>query len=334
MKGGDPFKRRRAIETRAVREGEFHPHTPLGSGPEFDTIRRVLERWGPRARRIGDDAAVITSLGDRALVVSTDTSIENIHFRAGWLTPQEIGYRATAAALSDIAAMGAKPLGLLAALAIPEAWRAHLDAITDGIGEAAASVGAPIIGGDMSRGGELALTITVLGTSRDPLFRTSARAGDRVYVTGRLGGPFNALRELLAGREPEPQDRARFAAPAARVREAIWLGENGAAAAIDISDGLSADLSHLAAASRVGIVVDLGKLAVVDGVSLIEAAASGEEYELIVTAPVRLNTAEFTEEFGLELSEIGRVEHGPAGVRFLVGDEEIEPPPGYSHFTK
>ncbi|MDQ3082910.1 MAG: thiamine-phosphate kinase, partial [Gemmatimonadota bacterium] len=228
----------------------------------------------------------------------------------------------------------AEPLGLLAALAIPETWRAHLDAIADGIGEAAASVGAPIIGGDMSRGGELALTITVLGTSRGPLLRTSARAGDRVYVTGRLGGPFKALREFLAGREPEPADRARFAAPFPRIRESIWLGENGATSAIDISDGLSADLSHLAAASRVGIVVDLGKLAIVDGISAVEAAASGEEYELVVTAPVRIDTAGFTEEFGLELSEIGKVEYGAEGVRFLIGDKEIEPPPGYSHFSK
>lgn len=334
MKGDDPFLRRRAIEMRAPRENGFHPHTPLGAGAEFDAIRRMLERWGPRARGVGDDAAVIARLGDRALVVSTDTSIENIHFRAGWLTPQEIGYRATAAALSDLAAMGAKPLGLLSALAIPESWLVHLDAITDGIGDAAASAEAPIIGGDMSRAGELALTFTVLGTARDVLFRTSARPGDSVFVTGRLGGPLRALRDFQEGREPSAADRERFARPSPRIREAMWLSEQGATAAIDISDGLGADLMHLAAASRVVLSVDLDHLPTVEGATALEAAASGEEYEIIVTAPPDLDTSKFHKRFGLELSQIGKVEHGTAEVRMAIGGEQVPVPAGYSHFTK
>lgn len=334
MTGLDPFRRRRAIEPRSVREGESDPHTPLGEGPEFDAIRRALERWGPRARRIGDDAAIITMAGERLLVASTDVSIENVHFRAGWLSPREIGYRATIAALSDLAAMGAAPLGVLAAVGIPETWRRHLDAITDGIGDAAASVDAPIIGGDMSRAGELSLAVTVIGSARDVLFRTAARPGDTVYVTGRLGGPLKALRELERGREPDAVDRARFAAPSARIREAIWLAERGAAAAIDISDGLAADLRHLAAASRVVINAQLDKLAIVEGISPSEAAASGEEYELVVTAPAPLDASEFSKLFNLELSEIGNVEHGPAEVRFFEGNEHVASPPGYSHFRE
>ena len=332
--GSDPLKRRRAIEPRSVRDEESNPHTPLGEGREFDAIRRALERWGPRARRIGDDSAVITLAGDRYLVASTDVSIENVHFRGDWLSPREIGYRATIAALSDLAAMGAAPLGVLAAVGIPESWRSHLDAITDGIGDAAASVEAPIIGGDMSRAGELSLGITVIGSARDVLFRSSARPGDVVYATGRLGGPLKALRGLEAGLEPEPADRARFAAPAARIREAIWLAERGAVAAIDISDGLAVDLRHLAAASRVVITVQLDKLAIVDGISRVDAAASGEEYELVVTSPARLDVGEFQKLFGLELSEIGRVEHGPADVRLLDGETSVPSPPGYSHFRE
>ncbi len=334
MTGLDPFRRRRAIEPRSVREGESDPHTPLGEGPEFDAIRRALERWGPRARRIGDDAAIITLVGDRSLVASTDVSIENVHFRRGWLSPREIGYRATIAALSDLAAMGAAPLGVLTAVGIPETWRRHLDAITDGIGDAAASVDAAIIGGDMSRAGELSLAVTVIGSARDVLFRTAARPGDTVYVTGRLGGPLKALREFERGREPEAADRARFASPSARIRESIWLAERGAAAAIDISDGLAADLRHLAAASRVVISMQLDKIATVEGISASEAAASGEEYELIVTAPAPIDVSEFTKLFDLELSEIGRIEHGPAEVRFFDGNELVASPPGYSHFRE
>jgi thiamine-monophosphate kinase len=318
---------------RTPRDNRFYPHTPLGTGPEFDTIRRMLERWGPRARRVGDDAGVMTSLGDRALVASTDTSVENVHFRAGWLSPQEIGYRAAAAALSDLAAMGAKPVGILVALAVPETWRAHLDGITDGIGDAAASVDAPIIGGDMSRSNELAITISVLGTTRDVLFRTAARPGDNVYVTGRLGAPMRALRDLVAGRNPSPADRERFARPSPRVKEAIWLADHGATSAIDVSDGLGADLNHLAAASRATFRIDLAAVPAVEGVTPAEAVASGEEYELIVTSPDELDEAKFARKFGIDLTRIGTVENGAAAVKLMEGDEEVPVPAGYSHFT-
>jgi thiamine-monophosphate kinase len=333
MKGDDLFRRRRAIEMRTPRETRFYPHTPMGAGAEFDAIRRMLERWGPHARRIGDDAAVLTTLGDRALVVSTDSSVENIHFRTEWLSPQEIGYRAAAAALSDLAAMGAKPIGMLSALTVPETWRVHLDAITDGIGDAASFSGAPIIGGDMSRGGELALTFTVLGTTRSALFRTAVRPGDKVFVTGRLGGPFAALSDFKAGRQPNGVNRERFARPVPRIRESLWLAEHGAGAAIDVSDGLSADLMHLASASRVVITVDLATVPTVKGVSAIEAVGSGEEYELVVTSAAAFDTEVFEQRFGLELTEIGQVSQGEADVKFLIDGAEVTAPPGYSHFS-
>lgn len=328
----DPFRRRRAIETRTPREQGFQPHTPLGDGAEFGIIRRLLERWGPRARRIGDDAAVITTLGERALVVSTDTSVENVHFRKDWMTPAEIGYRATAAALSDLAAMGARPLGILIAMVVPEEWRVHLDLLSDGIGDAALAAESPIIGGDMSGGDALSFTVTVLGTARSVLFRTGARAGDSIYVTGRLGGSRAALTALMEGREPAAADRERFVHPVPRIREAQWLSENGAAAAIDISDGLAADLGHLSAASRARLVIDIGSVPLADGVSPLDAVASGEEYELAVSAPADLDTTQFTERFGLELTRIGTVEDGPPGVAFIADNQQIEVGGGYLHF--
>ena len=332
MTGDDPFRRRPAIEMRTPRDNSFQPHTPLGGGPEFDAIRRLLERWGPRARRIGDDAAVITTLGERALVVSTDTSVENVHFRREWLTAEEIGYRAAAAALSDLAAMGAKPIGMLAAIALPEGWRSSLDALGDGIGEAAELAGAPIIGGDMSRATELSLTITVLGTARDVLFRTTSLPGDAVYVTGALGGSLAALRDLKAERLPAPAHRQRFAHPVPRIREAAWLSRKGATAAIDISDGLGADLAHLAAASRVRIVVDLGSVPRLEGLSAEDAVLSGEEYEIVVTSSADLEPDVFRARFGLELTKIGTVEQGSAEVRFMANGEQVEIPIGYLHF--
>jgi len=210
----------------------------------------------------------------------------------------------------------------------------RLEQITDGIGDAAELAGAPILGGDMSRSGELGLTITVLGAARAALFRTSARPGDQVYVTGRLGGPFAALRAFNSGESPAREHRKRFARPVARIAESIWLNEHGATAAIDISDGFAADIRHLAVASRVGITIQLDRLPCVDGVSPLDAAASGEEYELIVTAPAALDTSEFASRFGLELTEVGDVAHGKDEVRFMLGDEQVPGPPGYSHFTK
>jgi len=295
-------------------------------------IRRMLERWGPLTHGVGDDAGMIKNPGGTDIVVSTDSSVENVHFREEWLTPREIGYRAAAAALSDLAAMGAKPMGILVALTIPERWRAHIDAVIDGIGDAARLTETPIIGGDTSRGEQLSLTFTVLGSARALLLRSAAREGDNIYVTGRLGGAGAALAELRAARDPSPENRKRFASPEPRIREAIWLAEQGATTAIDISDGLAADLGHIAAASRSAMCIDIAAVPTMDGVSPLEAANSGEEYELIVTAPSELKTERFNERFALELTRIGSVEHGPADVRFLENGVRIETPPGYSHF--
>lgn len=328
----DPGRRRRSTESRKPRVPRFQPHTPLGEGGEFDVIRRLLERWGPRARRIGDDAAVITSLGERAVVVSIDTSVENVHFRREWLRPEEIGYRAAAAALSDLAAMGATPLGMLVAMAIPDSWRDSIDALADGIGDAAGVTHAPILGGDMSRATELSLTITVLGTAREVLSRASAHPGDRVYVTGRLGGSRAALLAFQSGGQPDPAHRERFARPVPRIAEAVWLAENGATAAIDISDGLAADAGHISHASCVRVVIDLDKVPVIDGVQPLEALRSGEEYEVLVTSPEQLDTESFGRRFGVELTEIGLVERGEHEVRVMRDGEQIEVPGGYLHF--
>ncbi len=318
---------------RTPRDTRFQPHTALGAGPEFDAIRRMIERWGPAARRIGDDAAVITIPAERSLIASTDTSVENVHFRRDWLTPLEIGYRAAASALSDLAAMGAKPLGMLVAMAIPEDWRTSLDSLCDGIGEAALAADAPVLGGDMSKSAELAMTITVLGTARDVLYRTSARPGDSIYVTGRLGASGDALMAFQRGEQPSASSRAKFARPVPRIHEGVWLAENGAVAAIDVSDGLAADLRHIAAASRVVLNVDIDRIPLAGGVSSLSALASGEEYEIACTSPTELDLEEFERRFSIPLTKIGSVTRGDADVVFTQNDSRVEAPIGYLHFA-
>ncbi len=305
----------------------------LGPGKEFDAIRALVRRWGPLAPGIGDDAAVLDLPAGARLVASTDTSVEGIHFRRDWLTPREIGWRAAAAAISDLAAMAAAPLGMLLALTVPAAWRADLPALGDGLGDAARITGTPILGGDLSSGGELSLTISVLGATAAPLGRAGARAGDRIWVTGTLGGPFAALRDLAAGRTPSAEHRARFAHPEPRLAHARWLTEHGAHAAIDISDGLAADLGHLAAAGSVRITLDLDAVPRCDGVSPREAALSGEEYELAIAAPAGFDARAFQAATGLPLTEVGSVAAGAPEVVALLSGVRVDLPRGYDHFS-
>jgi thiamine-monophosphate kinase len=313
------------------------PHAALGPGREFDLVRRLIARWGPLAQGIGDDAAVLDVPAGQRLVVSTDASVEDVHFRRAWLTPREIGRRAAVSALSDLAAMAAAPLGVVVAIALPDVWRAAIDELADGIGDAVRECGATIVGGDLTRATELSITLTVLGAAAAPLGRGGARAGDAVYVTGVLGGPLLALRAWERGDEPAAADRARFAGPVARLAEARWLADRGATALVDVSDGLAADLGHVAAASGVRLRVDADRLPRADGAGALEAAASGEEYELALTAPADLDADAFVAALGTRLTRIGIVEACGAGERPGVvleqGGRRVDLPGGHDHFT-
>lgn len=310
------------------------PHLALGEGGEFDAIRVMLREWGTRAIGIGDDAAVLdVPAGDR-LVASTDASVEHVHFRREWLSAEEVGARAATAALSDLAAMAATPVGLLLALAVPEDWDGEIAELARGVGSSAERARCPIVGGNVTRAGELSLTISVLGSARAPLRRSGARSGDNVYVTGRLGGPGAALRALNSGHVPDAHHMARFASPQARLAESRWLADAGATSAIDISDGLGADAAHLARASDVTIELDAALIPRVDGVRMDDALASGEEYELIVTFAVGAapDPREFEAHFGVPLARIGNVVRaGSEPVR--VSGARVDPVRGHDHLS-
>jgi len=293
----------------------------------------MLGRWGANARGVGDDCAVLSVPAGERLCVSTDSSVENVHFRRGWLTPEEIGYRAAAAAMSDLAAMGAAPLGMLLAISVPPAWRGDLEAIADGVGALAAASDAPVLGGDTTAGAELSLTVTVLGSAQRPLMRGGARPGDTVWVTGALGGALAALRAFERGESPAPWARERFSRPVPRVREGRWLRLQGATAAVDVSDGLVADVSHVAAASDVRIVLDLDRVPTLGGMDPRDAARSGEEYELALTAR-ELDGERFAGAFGVPLTAIGEVlDGGEPGVETRFRGDRVDLPPGHDHFS-
>jgi thiamine-monophosphate kinase len=308
----------------------------LGPGAEFDTVRTMLSRWDALAPGVGDDAALLDVPAGSRLVVSTDTSVENVHFKRAWLSPEEIAYRAVAAALSDLAAMGAAPIGIVIALTLPEQWRAQIVPLADGFAVASREHGAPIVGGDLTAGSELSIGVTVLGSVKNALTRSGACAGDTLWVTGRLGGPLLALHAFERGAEPDFAHRDRFARPVPRIREGQWLAAHGATSAIDCSDGVAADASHLAAASGAKIVLELDRLPLIAGAAAEDASQSGEEYELIVTAPATLDGAAFEREFGVPITAIGHVETSDTlgqGLETRNRGQRVPLPRGHSHFS-
>lgn len=319
--------------------GAAEPHTVLGAGREFDVVRALLARWGDLARGVGDDAAVLDVPAGERLVVSTDASVEGVHFRRAWLTPEEIGWRAAASALSDLAAMGARPLAVVFAAAVPPHWRDAFPSVADGVGAAVRAAGGVIAGGDLTAGRDLTLTLTVLGSAARPVTRAGARPGDALYVTGALGGPVRALRAFLNAETPAPAARARFARPPARVSAGRWLAEHGARALVDVSDGLAADVGHIAAASGVRCVIEAEAIPRVPGATVADALGGGEEYELACAAPADLDVEACRRATGVALTRIGRVEACAAGLAPGVevrapGGALVDLPPGHDHFSR
>lgn len=309
-------------------------HIPLGPGSEFDIVRRMLDIWGDLASGVGDDAASLTVPPGESLVVSTDTSVDDVHFRAKWLSPSEIGYRATTAALSDLAAMGATPLGILVALTVPREWVGQVDHVARGIGDAVRVAGTVIRGGDLTAGREFTLSLTVLGSARQPLTRAGVVPGDHIYLTGVLTGPVRAVRAWEAGEEPAPWCRERFARPVARIREARWLAQQGAHAAIDVSDGLGSELLHLAQASDVELRIDADRIPAGHGGSWEDALRGGEEYELVVASPIAINADAFARAHGVPLTRIGEARRAAQpDVVIRRQGTRVEFAPGHDHFS-
>ena len=263
----------------------MNEHLWLGGGAEFDRIRSIYARLGTAAYGLGDDCALLRA--DKATIaLSIDLSVEGVHFRREWLSLPEIGYRAAVAALSDLAAEGARAAGLLVSLGLPADRPAGEAAeIMGGVGEAAALAGAKVLGGDLSRAPQLIVDVCAVGTAPRPVRRVGAEPGDGVWVTGRLGGMALALRDHLANRPPAPELAERFARPEPRLAAGQWLASQGAHAMIDVSDGVASDAGHLAAASGVAVEIELERIPCWVGAQPLLAVASGEEYELLVALP-------------------------------------------------
>lgn len=308
---------------------------PLGPGAEFRLVRAFVEAAAapsPGLAGPGDDAAALEVPAGEKLVATTDASAEGIHFRREWMRWDAVGHRATAAALSDLAAMAARPLGVLVTLLLPpELEEDVVSALGLGVGACLREEEAPLLGGDVSRSpGPVIVDVTALGSAARPVTRAGARPGQGLWVTGELGGAAAALWDLSRSLEPDPRARRRLERPRPRIREARWLaGRAELGAMIDLSDGLAGDARHVAAASGVELEIDLDALPLAPGLrgyaereaALRLALAGGEDFELLIAAPpgaLEGMAAELEEAFGTALTRVGRVVEGE-GVSWTSG---------------
>ena len=307
---------------------------------EFGLIARIA-RAAARVRGpavvlgIGDDAAVLRPRAGERLLVTTDALVEDVHFRWRSEKPAAVGRRALAAALSDLAAMGGRPLGCLLALAAPPSLPLRrADGLLRGLLAAAREFACPLVGGNVTAARETSLTVTALGSARPGriLTRRGARPGDRILVTGSLGGAALGLARAARGGRRGPAPRPRLAAGAALARTP------GIGGCIDVSDGLEADLAHLleaAAGGPLGAELDVSRVPLPRGLRAAcarlgldperLALAGGEDYELLFTArPGAPGAGALARRLGLPVSEIGRVTARPTPRRRAPG--------GWRHF--
>lgn len=272
----------------------------LGEFELIDWIRRQTGTSAQLLQGIGDDCAVQRQESGLELLTTTDLLIESIHFNPGWTTYYQLGRKAAAVNLSDIAAMGGRPESLFLAIGRPVALGdLELQELLSGFLFETQLQGAVLAGGDSCASpGPLFLSVTAQGriAAGEAIYRSGAGSGEAIYVSGTLGDSALALRELQAGRQPEEALVARFHTPTPRVELGQQLAQRRLATAmLDISDGLVGDLGHILHASAVGAELELDRIplsqpfsrALQAEATLIDLAlVGGEDYELLFTSPL------------------------------------------------
>jgi thiamine-monophosphate kinase len=287
----------------------------------------LADRSGRLVRWTGDDAAVTRARP--YAVTSIDTLVDGVHFRRATHAPRDIGWKALATALSDLAAMGAEAGEAYVSVVLPGDLDEPLELVR-GMEELAAECGVTIAGGDVVRGPVLVLTVAVTGwadAEEELVGRDGARPGDLVAVTGELGGSEAGRRLLEAGEAGTPELVARHIRPRPRLAEGHALAGAGATAMIDLSDGLATDAGHVAARSGVELRVRLHDLPRPAGVTPEEAATGGDDYELLVTVPPASREAAAA---AAPLTWIGDVSAG-GGLVLLGPEGPVRGLRGYEH---
>jgi thiamine-monophosphate kinase len=313
---------------------------------ERDLIRHIRRLSGgakPRAvvRGIGDDCAILHLSSGFQLLVTTDLCLENVHFRRAWHPAVAVGHRCLTRGLSDIAAMGGEPLACFLSLGLPkELPQSWLNGFLRGLLALARRFKIQLAGGDISSARQITADIVVTGQvpAGKAVLRSGARPGDRIFVTGSLGGSAAVLQQLYAGKKIKPARSNPHFYPTPRLEAGTWLRKRGLATTmIDLSDGLSVDLAHICEESRVSAKITASQVPVGKGADLHLALHGGDDYELLFTAqksariPSRIA--------GIKVTEIGEIRNQSdySSAIQILGDNGKSRPlaqRGWQHFKK
>ena len=312
---------------------------------EFGLIDRVRSLFDDLAagapagtEGIGDDCAVIPAGDDTAWVVTTDMLVEGVHFLREAIPARDLGRKSLAVNLSDVAAMGAEPVGSFLSVALPPATTTEwMTGFIEGYKALSAEFGVPLLGGDTTSSlRDVAVSVTAIGRAPADRIkrRSAAQPYDVIFVTGPLGDSAEGLADVLAGHADTPAAHTHHN-PRPLVREGAWLGAQCAVhAMMDLSDGLASDLQHILRASGLRAFIDTD--AIPTRTSIERAATGGEDYQLLLTAaPDRAGTLAdaFARQFGTPLYPIGETAPGPPGIAWLRSGIPFTPDwHGYRHF--
>jgi thiamine-monophosphate kinase len=308
----------------------------------IEAIRKMAGRSHNRCviKGIGDDTAILQVRIGQELLITTDLCVEGFHFRREWHPANCVGHRCLARGLSDIAAMGGEPTACFLSIGLPEALEQRwVNQFVQGLTSLARRFGVELAGGDTS--GSDAITADIIVVGQVPkgraILRSGAKPGDRIFVTGELGESAATLQRLFAGGRISPSKKNRHFYPEPRVAAGQWLQRKGLATSmIDLSDGLSVDLSHICDESRVCAVIHGARVPVATKATLESALHGGEDYELLFTVGPGTKVPRMIE--GLKVTEIGtvhrRADYG-GKMQILEENGKLKPlkPRGWQHFS-
>jgi thiamine-monophosphate kinase len=353
-------------DSHEVRTSQSNSTIPSERG-ELSLLREIRDRAGRTSSGvlrlgIGDDCALLAPRPGEELAITTDLSIAGRHFRLDWHQPESVGHRALARGLSDLAAMGARPVAAFLSLGLPRSLtvaasrragsRSWVQRFLDGLLALAEAHKTPLAGGDLAESPLAVADIVLVGAvpRGRALLRSGARPGHLLYVTGALGGAAAGLARLaeLAGpaqpaRRNPPRVPKKLEAllaphlyPQPRIAQGLWLQRRGlASAALDLSDGLSTDLAHLCQESGVAAEVDAVLLPIHPGATVAQALHGGEDYELLFTAPAATRVPRSI--VGVPVTCIGRIvkpRRGHPSITLITphGAQPLDPQ-GWEHFS-
>jgi len=348
--------------SQRVKDNSVKTHGAMGELAILRQIRsRAVKPFHGLRLGIGDDCALLNARPGEELAVTTDLSIAGRHFRLDWHPAEAVGHRALARGLSDLAAMGARPVAAFLSLGLPReltvatgrrpAW---VQRFLDGLFALVEAHKTPLAGGDLAESPVAIADIVLVGAvpSGKALLRSGARPGDLLYVTGALGGAAAGLASLAELAKPQEPAKTRLQPPPIpkklesllaphlypqpRIAQGLWLVRHSlATAAIDLSDGLSTDLAHLCEESGVAAEVDAAALPLYPAATQAQALSGGEDYELLFTAAAKARLPRAIA--GVQITKIGRIVKSRSGKPAITlitpqGREPLEPK-GWEHFS-